>query len=222
MKRLWIVGLVLLGVGVLLWVGQEENAPPVILSAEAAHTQGLAVRYTSLVCRELVCYDGAFLEDGSDEERIGVAALVLENTGTVPISRAQVVVLQGEKRLYFDVSFLPAQSRVLVLERTGAPYCGPKMDGSYCMTLIPGQFGYTEGIGLEDTGMELTVTNGQDRELTLVRLHYKQYYGPDKLYLGGITYTAELYCLLPGERRTVRPYHYAPGYARIVAVEIVE
>ncbi len=222
MKRPWWIGLILVFVSVGVLVGGKEkgySAEPVINAAQ--ENSGQKVRYTDLVCRSLACYDGAYLEDGSDEEMIGVTALVLENTGETGIRRAQVVVLRDGQKLYFEASYIPPKGTVLVLEKNGAAYEGSGFDSCYCLTLIPGDFDRCEDrISVQEEASGLLVTNLTDSEITRVCLYYKQYYAQSALYLGGITYSTELYCLQPGESRSIRPYHFAAGYAQVVAAEV--
>ena len=218
MKRLLLVGLVLLGVG--LWSIEENGKPtaqPVVL---AASTDGIALRYTNLVCRELACYDGPYLEDGTDREVTGITALVLENTGTVGVLKARIEVVHKGKKLYFEADRIPPESTVLVLEQSRAPYSGPEIDGGRCLTLLSGNFGCAGEIGIRDEGMDLAVTNRTEEALCGIRLYYKQLVAGEEMYLGGVTYSAEIACLQPGETRRIVPYHYAAGYARVVAVEI--
>lgn len=222
MKRPWWIGLILVAVSVGLLTGGAEktqNGAPVIV--DAREETGQRVRYTDLVCRDLACYEGAFLEDGSDEEMIGVTALILENTGKTAILRTQIVVIQKGRKLLFEASYISPGATVLVLEKNGAVYEGNGFDRCYCLTLIPGDFDLAEDkITVADGDAGLVVTNRMEREMTRVCLCYKQYNEESGMYLGGITYDAEIYCLQPGESRYIRPYHYAAGYAQVVAVEV--
>lgn len=220
MKKSWWLGVVLLFViGISALGGNEDpDAPPMV---QAAAPEGLAVQYTNLICRELACYDGAYLEDGTDEEMAGITALVLENTGNTGLRQTSIVVIKDGQSLNFEASFIPPNSTVLVLEKNRFPYAGPEMDSCYCLTAIPEEFDCADDqIAIKEEGMGLTVTNLTAEEMTGIRLHYKQYYAQEALYLGGITYSTEIYCLLPGESRSISPYHYAAGYGAVVAVEI--
>lgn len=210
--------MVLAGVG-LVSGGETvvDGAKPAIV--DTRQETGQAVRHTNLVCRSLVCYDGAFLEDGTDEEVTGVTALVLENTGGVDILRAVLEVVQGDRLLNFETTCIPAHSTVLVLESGGQAYTGSTIDSCRCLTLIPGTLSDGEGaVTVTEAEQGLYVTNPGTAELTLVRLRYKQYHSESGMYLGGITYETELYCLQPGESRYITPYHYAAGYSAVVSV----
>ena len=64
----------------------------------------------------------------------------------------------------------------------------------------------------------LEVTNLTEQEMDCVRIYYKHHEGENDLYVGGITYSAVIPNLSPGETRSITPYRYASGYAQVVAV----
>jgi hypothetical protein len=66
----------------------------------------------------------------------------------------------------------------------------------------------------------MTVTNLTAEVMPCVRVFYKQHEGASDLYVGGITYSAVIPDLQPGETRQITPYRYANGYSAVVAVVI--
>ncbi len=249
MKRFWwswmLVFLLGLGLGRLLTEDMDtpgtdspsfskpllETTLPTVMEPEPTLVQtdkhqGLpqSLQYTTLVAQELVCYDGAFLEDGSDEELAGIAALLLENTGTVGIEYTQVVMEQAGRQLIFDATYIPPRGKVLILEKNRAAYSTATVESSRCRVLIPGSFDWEkERIRVEPgEGFSLKVTNLTEETLRYVRIFYKQYDGTEDLHIGGITLSAVLPQLKPGETRNVTPYRYAGGYSSIVAVVVEE
>ncbi len=179
-----------------------------------------ALQYTSLVARDLVGYDGPYLEDGSEEELIGVAALLLENTGSIGIEFAQIIVAQEGRELVFDATYIPPRSTVLVLEKNRRAFFRDPVESVRCRTLIPGSFDWAKDSILTEPGegFSLQVTNLTDRSFRFVRVFYKQFDGPEDLLIGGITFSAVIPDLAPGETRVITPYRYANGYSSIVAV----
>lgn len=180
------------------------------------------IPYTNLIARQLAAYDGPYLEDGTDEELVGIAALVLENTSTIGIEYVQVVVTQGGQELTFDATYLPPRSKVLILEKNRTMYSDRPIDGCRCRTLIPGTYDWEKdqvAIG-QGEGFSMTVTNLTDRTLPFVRVFYKQHDGAADLHIGGITLSAVIPDLLPGETRVVTPYRYAGDYSAVVAVVV--
>lgn len=180
-----------------------------------------SLRYTSLVVRGLACYDGPYSEDGSDEEVIGIAALVVENTATVGIEYTQIVLTQDGRELSFDATYIPPCSTILIPESSRAPYSTAEVDSCRCRTVIPGDFDWSKNrVALADEGLcSLAVTNLTGETLSCVRVYYKAHLGREDLYVGGITYSVTVTDLAPGETRTVTPYRYASGYAQVVAVD---
>ena len=198
---------------------QTPSQPPV---EQLSGTTGFpfVLEYTSLVAQKLIAYDGAYLEDGLEENVVEIAALVLENTGTTGIEYAQIVLLQGGRELYFDATYIPPKSRVLLLEDNKQSYSDAPVTACRCRTVIPGAFDRAERtVSVKETGMcTLEVTNLTEQEMGCVRIYYKLHEGEADLYVGGITYSTVIPNLLPGETRSVTPYRYASGYAQVVAV----
>ena len=194
---------------------QDTTAP-----CEDAYDLPCAFPYTALVARELTAYDGPSLEDGAEVTREGVAALVLENTGTVGIEFARIILVQNNQELCFDATYIPPRAKVLILEKNGMPYSDLPVEECRVRTVIPGSYDWAKDrIGIEEHGLgSLAVTNLTDQPIRCTRVFYKQHHGETDLYIGGITFSAVLNDLLPGETRVITPYRYACGYSAIVAV----
>ena len=62
------------------------TAPPETVAEQTGEISfPYAIPDTGLVIQKIAAYDGVFLEDGTDEEITGVAAMVLENTGETAV-----------------------------------------------------------------------------------------------------------------------------------------
>lgn len=72
---------------------------------------------TDVVAEECYLYDGAFVEDGSFEEKQGVVALKVTNTGEKDIQLLRIYATTSEKELFFEITTLPAGATVTVLEK---------------------------------------------------------------------------------------------------------
>ena len=72
---------------------------------------------TELTVQNISSYDGIFLEDGSDGEVTGVAAMVVENTGDTNVEYAAITISCNGETLEFDASDLPAGATVVVQEK---------------------------------------------------------------------------------------------------------
>lgn len=179
-----------------------------------------AFRYTSLVARQLAIYDGPSLEDGIEVTLEGTAALELENTGTVGMEYVQIVLTQNGQELRFEATYIPPRAKVLIVEANRTPYSDAPVENCRCRTVIPGSFDWSKGvIRIEERDVgSLAVTNLTDQPISCTRVFYKQHDGYEDLYIGGITYSAVLTDLMPGETRVITPYRYACGYSAVVAV----
>ena len=175
---------------------------------------------TELTVQNISSYDGIFLEDGSDGEVTGVAAMVVENTGDTNVEYAAITISCNGETLEFDASDLPSGATVVVQEKNKTPY----QSGTYtdCSAVVAemGDFEMSEDqVKVEETESgSLLVTNLTDEEIPCVRIFYKFYMADEETYVGGITYTAKLTGLSAGASQTVTPSHYAAGNSRIMMV----
>ena len=176
------------------------------------------VEDTFLVALELAIYEGPFREDGTDEEVAGVAALVVENAGGNLVSEGAVVLEWGEDRLVFELSALPPGERVLILEKDKKTYRGQQLLGCYGWTREE----YPEDPGFvaveEYGGNGLLVTNRTNDTAPMVSIRFKSHDADSGMYIGGICYTVTVSDLQPGEKRVIKPYHYARGCSKVVCV----
>lgn len=198
-------------------VSQETTSP----LSETSCISGLPCRIpeTPLVVQALGDYEGPFLEDGSDTEMRG-ACVILENTSEFYVERARVILLQNGNELVFEVTFLPPKAQILVIEKNMRLFSMVGVDSCRCedlsilQTALRDERVYVSG----DGDCSMIVTNLTDTPVNRVQIHYKQYYPESDLYFGGITYTAEVFNLSPGESRRITPYHYLTDQGRILAV----
>ena len=179
-----------------------------------------AIEGTELTVQNISSYDGIFLEDGSDGDVAGVAAMVVKNTGDTNVEYAAITISCNGETLEFDASDLPAGATVVVQEKNKTPY----QSGAYtdCSAVVAemGDFEMSEDqVKVEETESgSLLVTNLTDEEIPCVRIFYKFYMADEETYVGGITYTAKLTGLSAGASQTVTPSHYAAGNSRIMMV----
>ena len=174
----------------------------------------------SLTIQRIKAYSGIFIEDGSDKEVKNVAAIQVKNTSNQAIEYAQIELYNGDNKLAFEVSTLPANSSAVVMEKNKTTFSSSK--GVTCgKTTVA----YTDKLEkssdikyttLDDNGIE--ITNKSKKDIGCVRVFYK-YKSEDGYYVGGITYTAKVENLKVGKSQTIYPSHYATDGGEIMMVK---
>lgn len=174
----------------------------------------------SLTIQRIEAYSGIFIEDGSDKEVKNVAAIQVKNTSNQAVEYAQVELYNGDKKLVFEVSTLPANSSAVVMEKNKTTFSSSK-GVTYGKTTVA----YTDKLEkssdikytvLDDNGIE--ITNKSKKDIDCVRVFYK-YKSEDGYYVGGITYTAKVENLKAGKSQTIYPSHYAKDGGEIMMVK---
>ena len=80
----------------------------------------------SLTIQRINGYSGMFIEDGSDKEVKNVAAIQVKNTSKQVVEYAQIELYNGDKKLVFEVSTLPANSSAVVMEKNKTTFDSSK------------------------------------------------------------------------------------------------
>ena len=176
------------------------------------------VEDTGLLAVRLASYDGPFLEDGSDEEVTGVAALVVENIGEDMVYEGAVILSQGGRFLVFEVMALPPGGCALVLEKDRCPYALADIDS--CWGWVERGSGLMpQNLGVQQLGRaSLLFSNLTEDTICEATVLFKSYDPVSGMYIGGIAYSVRVGELAPGEVRLVTPYHYASGYSKVVGI----
>lgn len=175
---------------------------------------------TGLVIAKVAAYDGIFLEDGSNEEITGVAAMVLTNTADTAVEFARITLTAGTETWEFRASAIPAGATVVLQEanRTSfreTAYTDCRADVA---TLPELEMSSDQVEVTENGGNSLTVTNLTGANISTVRVFYKYYLEDMDAYVGGIAYTAKVENLEAGASVQITPSHYAFGSSRVVMV----
>ena len=158
-------------------------------------------------------YDGAFLEDGSDDPVKNVLALQFVNTSDKDIQYAEYVFAVDNKPVSFKVSDLPAGQSCVVLEASRHQRDTKEVLELVSRVVVPVDLLHSEGdnqvlIVKNAEDNTLTLMNATDRELPLVRVFYKYFYEDQNTFVGGITYTATAEKIPAGGSATIAPDHY--------------
>ena len=169
-----------------------------------------AIQGTSLVAERVVAYNGPYVEDGSNDNVTGIAALALCNRGTQPLAQVKIELQQGTRRLTFNVQTILPGDAVLVLEANRqlyekTPYnkCKAQVIPDTCVT-VPSD---TLRISVAQHDC-ISLTNYSDRALTAVWLEYKCWSYEYESWLGGITWDVYVGEIAPGQTKEVYIEHF--------------
>lgn len=179
------------------------------------------VTETNMLAQHLVCYEGPFLEDGSDIEVVNAAALSVKNVGSTGIETAQIVLEGNNKLLTFKITNLPPGDTVLVLEEGREKYIkGEYRVYSGWQVEADGSWIPSDEIFVRETGMsELDVINHTDHVIPNVQICYKNYIADADILIGGVTNRVWLGTLQPGQTASISLPKYVSGYSRIVCIK---
>lgn len=175
---------------------------------------------TDLVIEKIAAYRGIYIEDGSDQSVSNVAALVVRNSGSEAVEHAKIDFVQNGKSLEFEISALPAGAKIAVQESNKAVYEEGK-HGSCSATVAKLQdleMSEDKIKVIENADSTLSVENLTDKTIPCVRVFYKYYMADEGAYIGGITYTAKVDNLEPGECKSISSSHYTSGSSKVVMV----
>ena len=169
-------------------------------------------------------YDGAFLEDGSDDEVKNVLALLFKNTSDQDIQYAEYVFSVDGKPISFKVSDLPVGQQCVVLEASRH-----QRDTSEVLELIsrvvapvdmlPGSDKVLPVINDDNT---ITIMNTTQETLPVVRVFYKYFYEDENTFVGGITYTATAKDVPAGGSVTIAPTHFEANASLIMGTGVYD
>lgn len=182
-----------------------------------------SINDTKLSVEKITSYDGIFIEDGSDQEVSGIAALVLKNGEEKDVEYTEITVKQVEDTLTFRVSAIPAGATVVILEADSKKWTDKAVTQIYASVSDGSDFNMSEEqIKIEDNGDDsITITNITNKDIPCIRIFYK-YKLKDSIYVGGITYTAKITELKAGAKQNVRPSHYVSGASEVLMARIYE
>ncbi len=169
-----------------------------------------AASSADLYCLEFTRYNGAFVEDGQNEQVENVAAVLIENRAQWYLDYAKVTYYVGDKIATFNVTGLPAGEKAWVLEAEKMQIVGePNFVFLDCeSTFRKDAVLSTKLLSVETEDNVLTVTNKANKPLQNVCVYYKNV-NSDGNYLGGITYMISFDTLNAGESAQKYSAHFS-------------
>ena len=199
---------------------QEQTVPKIeeTVSEMSGRIITAPIPGTPLVVLQYSAYEGPYVEDGSDREVGEVASILLYNSGDQMIGCCQIFMQLDSDVQQYTASMLPPGKTALVMEACGKPYQDEIPYGFRALIRNEDSSrSVMERLRIENAGMgSVRVTNRSGKELTGVQLHYKTTVPGGGVYIGGITYSADVGTLKPGEDRLINLTHFAYGYSTIL------
>lgn len=169
---------------------------------------------------EPFAYAGPFVEDGSDDEVDGIAAVVLTNRGGTDYRYLEFTVTTPSGALSFSASSVHAGTVTTVLNREKAPYTGEAAVSAECPVSVeydaPPEF-HEELFSLKQAPGSFSIENITGKDLPgTVTVYYKA--ADENGFLGGITFRTVIDGLKAGEEK----WNPAGHMGRIVFVTYEE
>lgn len=163
-------------------------------------------------------YAGLFVEDGTDETVSDVCAVTVRNSAEKTVQYAHLTLTIGAAAYEFDVTTLPPNAEIQLLELSRQP--APENADGYSADVTmytafdsePGMNADALEITTQDTA--ITIKNITDQDMGQIYVYYKVAYG--ELYLGGITYRVGVGSLAAGESTTCYAGHYSTDYCKLM------
>lgn len=171
-------------------------------------------------------YSGKFTEDGSDEKKENVLALVVKNTSDEVIDYGEITLkIKGKSNtIQFKITNLKPQTSTVVMESTGKIefnpdnkyiYLNSKNDMASTMSLM------SDKIKLSTKNKEITIENISDEDLKTVYVYYKTV-SKGNSYIGGITYRVKFDNVGAGKSISADTLHFSNKNSEILKIESVE
>ena len=168
-------------------------------------------------------YEGKFVEDGSDDKKDNVLAILVKNTSDKTISSGEIKLrkIGTSKSIKFIFTNLKAGSSALVMESTGEV----NFNGEDKYVYISSSVNTEESTSLMEDKIEvttkdknITVKNLTDKNLNTVYVYYK-IVTDGNCYLGGITYRAKFENVKGEKSVAADTLHFSNKNSEIIKIE---
>ena len=169
-------------------------------------------------------YDGAFLEDGTDDEVKNVLALLFVNTSDKDVQYAEYAFAVDGKPISFKVSDLPAGQQCVVLEASRHQRNTSEVLELISRVVAPVDMlpGTDKVLPVINDDNTITLMNTTQEELPVVRVFYKYFYEDENSFVGGITYTATATKVPAGGSVTIAPSHFEANASVIMGTGVYD
>lgn len=191
---------------------------------ETGKNKGIVFPYKiegyNLVIEKLSGYNGIYVEDGTNTQVNGVAALLVRNDGDYPIEYAEITVEYENETLQFNISALGKGEKAVVQEQNKkAVPTSTALKGNTLIVRRADMEMSENTVSVTDNGDgSITVTNLTDKTIPTVRVFYKYYMKDEDLFVGGIAFSARITRLGANAKTVIHPAHYSSESGRVVMV----
>ena len=177
----------------------------------------LSLEGTPLTIKGITGYEGPYVEDGTDEEVVDIAAISVVNTGQKIVRRACIRLIGEQGDMCFLLTQLLPGETAVVLEQSRQPWVRQQFlhGKADCEESVLQELQVQVNVSPEGL---LEISNPTDAPIRNIILMHKTWSDIIGAYLGGITYETKIDEMQPGQLLLIRPAHFAPGISRIVAV----
>ena len=168
-------------------------------------------------------YEGKFVEDGSDDKKDNVLAILVKNTSDKTISSGEIKLrkIGTSKSIKFIFTNLKAGSSALVMESTGEV----NFNGEDKYVYISSNVNTEDSTSLMEDKIEvttkdknITVKNLTNKNLNTVYVYYK-IVTDGNCYLGGITYRAKFENVKGEKSVAADTLHFSNKNSEIIKIE---
>jgi hypothetical protein len=163
---------------------------------------------TSLVAERIVCYDGHYVEDGSEDVVSGIAALYLHNSGDTMVASCRVIIRLEDGLYRFEATCIPPGSTVLVLEKSRRPYFDMGIYSVGGRASKGNKKDLHDSLHIEGFMGGLRIQNISESDYDSLCICHKNYDPVNNIYIGGVTYVTYADSLAPGAYADIWPVHF--------------
>ena len=168
-------------------------------------------------------YEGKFVEDGSDDKKDNVLAIVVKNTSDKTISSGEIKLrkIGTSKSIKFIFTNLKAGSSALVMESTGEVNFNDEDKYVYVSSSVNTEESTSlmeDKIEVTTKDKNITVKNLTNKNLNTVYVYYKTV-TEGNCYLGGITYRAKFENVKGEKSVTADTLHFSNTNSEIIKIE---
>ena len=168
-------------------------------------------------------YEGKFVEDGSDDKKDNVLAIVVKNTSDKTISSGEIKLrkIGTSKSVKFIFTNLKAGSSALVMESTGEVNFNSEDKYVYVSSSVNTEDSTSlmeDKIEVTTKDKNITVKNLTNKNLNTVYVYYK-IVTDGNCYLGGITYRAKFENVKGEKSVTADTLHFSNKNSEIIKIE---